>query len=173
MIRVLAYLLAVLFVWGCWRSSSSGDDPAEDAGKDTSDTAGGDGDADGDTDTDSDGEGDSDGDVDSATGSDTDNGNDTGTDTGSAIDEECCGGYVLEMQPYQPYNCDGPDELCTGPLPECWLVSAKDDGVACQNEQCLSGNCDRDRGVCGCSTQAHCHDGVTCTVQKVMSPLWS
>ncbi len=66
-----ATLPLLLLLTSCWRSSSSPDDVAEDAGKDTSETAGGDADGDADTDSDGDGDGDSDtdGDSDSETAS--------------------------------------------------------------------------------------------------------
>ena len=63
------------------------------------------------------------------------------------------------------------EECCVDPgsLQDCWLMDATQDGVACtDNTECLSGQCDTDRGVCTCSSRDDCNDGAdrqgTCNV---------
>ncbi len=58
----------------------------------------------------------------------------------SSADEECCSG--------------------SGVMQECWTQDAESDGIACTwDSDCLSGTCDKTRGVCACSRQEDCNDG--------------
>ena len=66
------------------------------------------------------------------------------------------------------------EECCSGPghITECWLADAQDDGVICkEDEECPSNRCDTDRGLCICSSDAECNDGV-CTDDGVCGPSW-
>ncbi len=63
-------------------------------------------------------------------------------------------------------------ECCTEPgqLTECWIQDAEDDGITCAtDDDCDSGDCNTSLGVCTCTSDAECAEGV-CTPSQICGP---
>jgi hypothetical protein len=88
--------------------------------------------------------------VDADTDTDTDTDTDADADTGT--DDECCSEIGQEH--------------------ECWMQDAADDGAACStNGECPSLACDETAGLCSCSDDDECNDGV-CADTGLCAPSW-
>jgi hypothetical protein len=66
------------------------------------------------------------------------------------------------------------DECCSeiGQEHECWMEDAADDGATCsEDDDCPSGACNEAAGLCTCTTESQCNDGV-CADNGLCAPSW-
>jgi len=137
--------VAVLLTWvvqlsACWNADLRDESAAPDEDVETS--------------TDADTESDTDTDSGSDTDADTDSDEDSCSDTGEV--DTCCFPSGQEPPPTKE------DEICLDPGEHaaCWYETAIEDGIACEaGDECLSGECDLDAGLCTCCSQDDCDDG--------------